>query len=75
MRLEKIIFSGIVMVLLSSCGGDSGGSDEGENNAPTVNAGIDKSVRVNETVSLNVGLPMTVMGRLWRMSGEMETSF
>ena len=72
MRLQKIIFAGITMVLLSACGGDSGGGD-----APTVNAGIDRSVTVNETITL-VGIANDSDGSIvayeWREGNKFLTN-
>ncbi len=48
MRLEKILFTVVIVVLLSACGGGSNSS----NNTPTVNAGEDKSVKINETITI-----------------------
>ncbi|HHB93623.1 MAG TPA: hypothetical protein ENK88_00565 [Campylobacterales bacterium] len=44
----KIIVFGTMVMLLSACGGDSKGKSV--NNAPTVNAGADKTVQVNEVI-------------------------
>jgi len=53
MRLGKMIVAVVMVALFSACGSDSSSSSgESTNNAPTVNAGVDKSVRVNETISL-----------------------
>jgi hypothetical protein len=51
MRLGKMIFEVVIVALLSACGG-SGGGDEPVNKVPTVNAGVDKSVQVNETLTI-----------------------
>ena len=51
MRLGKMIFVVVMVALLSACGG-SGGTDEPVNKTPIVNAGADKSVQVNETLTI-----------------------
>ena len=48
MRLEKILFTVVIVVLLSACGGGSSSS----NTTPTVNAGVDKSAKINETITI-----------------------
>lgn len=62
--IKKIIYSSIfAVVFLSGCGGDAGGNDtktnepsnqngEATNKAPIANAGADRTVTVNQTITI-----------------------
>ncbi len=53
--MRKIIFWGVIVALLSACGGSKGSTSDNYtlgNNRPTVNAGRDKTANINETITI-----------------------